>query len=126
AFLYNSFFGLGDENEVVYDRYDKLCIIGNDVWIGCNATILRGVCIGDGAVVAANAVVSKDDPPSAIVGRVPAKILKYRFSEDVIAGLLDIKWWDFPSSEIKKNSSVFSQKMTLETLKELKSIKNNL
>lgn len=68
-------------------------IIGNDVWIGANVTINRSVKIGDGAIVAAGSVVTKDVPAYAIVGGVPAKILKYRFDEKIIENLLDLKWW---------------------------------
>lgn len=77
------------------DSERKISIeIGNDVWIGTRATILEGVTIGDGAVVAAGAVVTKDVPPYAIVGGVPAKIIKYRFTIDEIDVLLKIKWWE--------------------------------
>ena len=74
--------------------------IGNDVWIGANVTTLQGVSIGDGAVVAAGAVVVKDVPPYAIVGGNPAKVLKYRFDEDVITHLLALKWWERPIAEL--------------------------
>ncbi|MCS0654754.1 CatB-related O-acetyltransferase [Cytobacillus firmus] len=76
-------------------RNNSKIIIGNDVWIGLNVTILRGVKIGDGAIIASGAVVSKDVPPYAIVGGVPAKIIKYRFDADVIYSLLQIKWWEY-------------------------------
>lgn len=69
-------------------------IIGNDVWLGLNVVILRGVKVGDGAVVAAGAVVTKDVPPYAIVGGIPAKIIKYRFGKDKIEELLAERWWD--------------------------------
>lgn len=69
--------------------------IGNDVWIGSNVTILPGVKIHDGAIVAAGAVVSKDVPPYSIVGGVPAKVIRYRFSELQINSLLSIKWWKY-------------------------------
>ncbi len=68
--------------------------IGNDVWLGYGVFIRRGVKIGDGAVVAANSVVVSDVPPYAVVGGNPARILKYRFSEDIIALLLEARWWD--------------------------------
>lgn len=74
--------------------------IGNDVWIGANAITLQGVTIGDGAVVAAGAVVVKDVPPYAVVGGNPARILKYRFDDDVIADLLALKWWNRPIAEL--------------------------
>lgn len=69
-------------------------IIGNDVWIGYNATIMAGVTIGDGAIIATNSTVVKDVPPYTIVGGNPAKEIKKRFSESEIKRLLDLKWWD--------------------------------
>lgn len=75
-------------------------IIGNDVFVGVNVTLLSGVAIGDGAIVAAGAVVTKDVPPYAIVGGVPAKIIKYRFDEDSVKQLLRMKWWDYNDKEL--------------------------
>lgn len=69
--------------------------IGNDVWIGNDVLFKKGLTVGDGAVVAANSVVTKDVPPYAVVGGVPAKILKYRFPEEIRNKLLEIKWWDY-------------------------------
>ncbi len=76
--------------------------IGNDVWIGHHAAIKQGVCIGDGAVIGTGAVVTKDVPPYAIVGGVPAKLIKYRFSEDIIEDFLKIKWWNLPEEILQK------------------------
>ena len=77
-------------------------VIGNDVWIGMNAVIMRGVTVGDGAIVAANSVVTRDVPAFAVVGGVPAKVLRYRFTPEVIADLQEIRWWDWPSSKLKQ------------------------
>jgi len=75
--------------------------VGNDVWIGNGVTIYSGVTIGDGAVITGNAVVTKPVPPYAVVGGNPARLLKYRFGPDVIAKLLELKWWDLPIDTIK-------------------------
>ncbi len=75
-------------------------IIGNDVWIGARAIIMDGVTVGDGAIVAANAVVTKDVPPYAIVAGIPAKVLSYRFQQEKVDMLLSLKWWDLPIEEI--------------------------
>ena len=77
--------------------------IGNDVWIGYNATIMAGVTIGDGAIIAANSTVIKDVEPYSIVGGNPAKEIKKRFSEDLILRLLELKWWNWDIEKITKN-----------------------
>ena len=76
--------------------------IGNDVWIATGAIVLRKCKIGDGAIVGAGAVVTKDVPPYAIVAGVPAKIIGYRFSKEYIDRLLNIKWWNFSDDIINK------------------------
>lgn len=81
--------------------------IGNDVWIGANAIILPGVMIGDGAVIAAGAVVTKDVAPYAVVGGVPAKLIKYRFSQKEIDAFLKIRWWNWEHSKIVENYELF-------------------
>lgn len=78
-------------------------VIGNDVWIGLGATILSGVSIGDGAVIAAKSVVVKDVPPYAIVAGNPAKVIKYRFNKRKIRKLLKVKWWDWSEDSVKNN-----------------------
>lgn len=78
-------------------------IIGNDVWIGYEAVILAGVTIGDGAIIGTRAVVTKDIPPYTIVGGIPATPIRKRFSDETIASLLEIKWWDWSKERIAKN-----------------------
>lgn len=81
-------------------NFHKETKIGNDVWIGAKASISSGVTIGDGAIIAAGAVVSKDVEPYSIVGGVPAKLIRKRFSDETIKELLLLKWWDRPLSDL--------------------------
>lgn len=90
-----------NKNSIPFDEVPKSIEIGNDVWIGERAVVMGGVKIGDGAVVALGAVVTKDVPPYAIVGGVPAKVIKYRFPQEIIDELLEIKWWNLPFEFIK-------------------------
>ena len=78
-------------------------IIGNDVWIGYGAVLMAGVTIGDGAVIGARAVVTKDIPPYTIAGGVPARPIKRRYTEETIAALSSLKWWDWPEERIAQN-----------------------
>lgn len=96
-------FSYGKKNSLAKNEKRKVCsfsgskktIIGNDVWVGRRAIIMPGVTIGDGAIIGAGAVVTKDVPPYAIVAGTPAKILRYRFDNSVVQKLLDLKWWRF-------------------------------
>lgn len=92
-------------NREVYSKGPT--IIGNDVLIMYNAIILSGVRIGDGAFVGAGAVVTKDVPPYAIVAGNPARIIKYRFTEEQIKALLRIRWWDWNDEEIREFEEYF-------------------
>lgn len=99
---------------------EERAYLGNDVWVGSHALINGGVHIGNGACVAAGAVVVKDVPPYAIVGGVPAKIIRYRFPEDVIAKLEELKWWDMPEEDLKGHIHIFQKEnMTVEDLNQL-------
>lgn len=78
-------------------------VIGNDVWIGFEAMILSGIKIGDGEIIGTRAVVTKDVPPYTIVGGIPAKPIRKRFSDNVISELLKLQWWNWSEDWIKKN-----------------------
>ena len=109
-FIYNDEYDLLDKRDLVRnDKFDKPLVIGNDVWIGCNATILRGVSIGDGAVIGANSLVNKDVPPYAIVAGCPARIVKYRFEKEMIDKLLQLEWWNWDENKIRENAHLFIQ-----------------
>ena len=83
-------------------------VVGSDVWIGSHALLMPGIRIGDGAVIAAGSVVTKDVLPFSIVGGVPAKVIKMRFTDAQIDKLLKIKWWNKPLKDIKQNYRSFS------------------
>lgn len=84
-------------------------IVGHDVWIGMRVTILSGVTIGNGAVVGAGAVVAKSIPPYAIVAGNPAKVLRFRFSDEVIAGLQALQWWNWSEDKIRRHVDLLSR-----------------
>jgi virginiamycin A acetyltransferase len=84
-------------------------VIGNDVWLGREAVIMPGIHIGDGAIIAAESVVVSDVPPYSIYGGNPAKLIKKRFSEDIIKNLLEIQWWNWSYQKISDNlNSIFN------------------
>lgn len=78
-------------------------VVGNDVWLGYGATVLPGVTIGDGAIVGAKAVVSRDVPPYAIVAGNPARVVRRRFDDETVDRLLKLRWWDWPIEDIERN-----------------------
>ncbi len=98
-------FGNGWENAMENKSYPNKgdIRIGNDVWIGYNATIMAGVTIGDGAIIATNSTVVRDVEPYSIVGGNPAIEIKKRFSEEKITKLLELKWWDWDIKKITRN-----------------------
>jgi acetyltransferase-like isoleucine patch superfamily enzyme len=98
---------LFQERKFAEELLQKSVIIGNDVWIGDQVLIIEGVKIGNGAVIAAGSVVVKDIPPYAIVGGVPSKIIRYRFSVEEIQFLQNLKWWDKDKLWIKQYSKYF-------------------
>lgn len=96
--------GRGFIKENTYDEFEDkgYTEIGNDVFIAANAVVFAGVKVGDGAVIAAGSIVTKDVPPYALVGGMPAKIIRYRFKEETIEKLLEIKWWDMDLSSLRE------------------------
>ena len=118
AFYYNTEKQIGwtyHKGEPLFDEIYKYpkgeyfyqVIIGNDVWIGSHAIIMGGISIGDGAVIASGAVVTRDVEPYSIVGGVPAKLIKMRFTEEQRTSLLKIKWWDKSPIEIENSYRSF-------------------
>ncbi len=108
--------------EPMYERFSNKCEIGNDVWIASGVSILRGVTIGDGAVIGAGAVVTKDVIPYSIVAGVPAKKIGMRCSDELIAEMLKLKWWDWPKEVIQANIDLFNRKLDRDTIERLKDI----
>lgn len=93
--------------ELTIGDTDYKVIIGNDVWLGYNACVMEGVTIGDGAVIGAKSLVTRDIPPDAIAVGIPAKVIKYRFTQEQIEKLLEIKWWDRDITWIEQNVHSF-------------------
>ena len=83
-------------------------VVGNDVWIGQNATILPGVRLGDGAIIGANSTVGSDVEPYTIVAGNPARVIRKRFDDELIEVLEEVKWWDLPADEINELIPVLS------------------
>lgn len=123
AFTYRKLFEFV-ENDKNF-QIKKTCI-GNDVWIGCNVTILAGVKIGNGSIIGAGAVVTHDVEPYSIVAGVPAKLIRYRFEKDTIEKLNQICWWNWDDDTIKSNLNIFEKKLNEKTLNELFAIYNKL
>lgn len=106
-FIHDPYFDFVKQQKYKASEQAGPTVIGNDVWIGSNAVVLAGLTIGDGAVIGAGAVVTKDVPPYAVVAGVPAEIKKFRFDPDMIAKLQDIKWWDFDEGTLRENIDLF-------------------
>lgn len=126
-YIFRNLIDAADRQECIWSGPDDKDIesrgpitIGHDVWIGAQVVILSGVTIGTGAVIAANSTVTRDVPPYAIVGGAPAKILKYRFSDDVVERLLEVAWWDWSDEMIHNNRCFFDGTLTIEKINNIK------
>jgi len=107
-----SFFSTNKQSGIVYSQQSKFVetkrtLVGNDVWIGARAIILDGVTVGNGAIIGSNSVVTKDVPPYAVVGGVPAKVIKFRFQAEEIEQLLEIKWWNWNEDKLRMHADIF-------------------
>lgn len=100
--------------------------IGHDVWLGYESLVLSGVTVGHGAVVGARAVVTRDVPPYAIIAGNPAKVIRSRFSEELVGRLLALAWWEWPIEAIMKHAPLLSQADTAEAIGQLEGIKGSL
>jgi len=122
-FYYNDFYNIKPSKIDGYDRFADRTIIGNDVWIGTNVTIKNGIKIGHGAVIGANSVVTRDVEPYSIVAGVPAKVLKKRFSDEIINSLLELKWWDCSQDFISENFQIFNSHDIKTSIKKIEKLK---
>lgn len=112
-----------DKDVFKHKSEEERVFLGNDVWVGSHVLINGGVTVGHGAVIGAGAVVVKDVPPYAIVGGVPAKVIRSRFSNEVIEKLLEFQWWNLPDETLKEHIALFQQdNITVEDLVRFMSI----
>lgn len=110
---------LGGEDIVGHPQTKGDVSIGNDVWLGRNVTIMSGISIADGAIIAANSTVVKDVGAYQIWGGNPAKLIKSRFDDEIIAELIKLKWWDFPVEKIKKITPILSSHPSVAGIREI-------
>lgn len=122
-FPFEKRYGIIDEDiDCVGDPYAKPVDVGNDVWIAAGAQVLRGVKVGDGAVLGGGTIVTKDVPPYEIWAGVPGKKISQRFSDEIIADLLDIEWWNLRVEVIKENIDLFRKDIDNNTILEIKAL----
>ena len=121
SFLVYSKWNMGGDGNWGFVK--KKCEIGHDVWIGASANILRGVSIGNGAVIGAASVVTRDVPPYAIVVGNPARVIRLRCKEEWIERLQQLRWWELPEEIIRENLALFQAELTMDVIKQIEEIK---
>lgn len=108
-------------NSTSFIEYKRI-FIGNDVWIGTKVLLMSGITIGDGAVIGAGSIVTKDIPPYAIAVGVPARVIKYRFDQQIIEKLLTIRWWNLSDEKLKEKITFFQkEKISIQDIELLES-----
>jgi virginiamycin A acetyltransferase len=115
-FIFQNIFGESVSKDVVSKGSIE---IGHDVWIGAHSVILSGAKIGNGAIIAANSVVTGEIPPFAIAGGSPAKVIKYRFEREIINQIQELQWWFWSPEKIKKNRSLFEGSLEPDKIKQV-------
>lgn len=113
AFVYREQFGIVREDKM---QAADIVEIGNDVWIGCDCVIMPGVKIGDGSVIGANSVVTRNVEPYSVVSGIPAKMMRKRFSSEIIETLTWLNWWNWDDDKLRENISLFEQPVTNDLL----------
>lgn len=121
--IYNNRLKINTNKQIVFSN-GNICI-GNDVWLGRDVTIMSGITIGDGSVIAANSHIVKDIEPYSIYGGNPAKLIRYRFSEEIIDMLLKLQWWNYEDSIIEKIYPILLEKPNENTFNDIIEILEN-
>lgn len=111
-FAYAKKYGFIDQDKS-FEQSPGKTVIGNDVWIGANATVLAGIKIGDGAIIGANSLVTEDVPPYSVVVGTPAKVIKMRFDDSTIQNIRKLEWWKWDDLKIKENIDLFNDPIQL-------------
>lgn len=120
SFLYNHHDALRPaESPIPYDRFEQPLLIGNDVWLAAGVAVCRGVSIGNGCAIGANAVVTRDLPPYAVAVGAPARVLRLRFGEQIVELLQRLQWWTWSSEAIRQHFDVLSGQPDAGRLREL-------
>lgn len=123
--LYRTYFNTphpGCVGEPTPERTKGNVSIGNDVWIGDDVTVMSGVCIGDGCCIGAGSIVTRSLAPYTVAAGVPCKVIKSRFSDEVVELLLNLRWWDWDDARIRRNEAFFQSNLSRLTADNIKAL----